>query len=122
MHYFDALSDDHNTLQKTVQVGNARRLFIVLIKGVAIARPRSVCSGKDYGQDGRWAKFTCRNLYFLLIKDLEIKAVLLDEILRDPENPTTDLLLELEVKSLRDTRDLLDKVGKILVASNFYPS
>ena len=49
--------------------------------------------------------------YICSFHDLEIKAVLLDEILRDPENPTNDLLLELEVKSLRDTRDLLEKVG-----------
>ena len=49
--------------------------------------------------------------YICSFEDLEIKAVLLDEILRDPENPGTDLILELEVKSLRDTRDLLEKVG-----------
>ena len=49
--------------------------------------------------------------YICSFHDLEIKAVLLDEILRDPENPTNDLLLELEVKSLRDSRDLLEKVG-----------
>ena len=49
--------------------------------------------------------------YICSFKDLEIKAVLLDEILRDPETPSKDLLLELEVKSLRDTRDLLEKVG-----------
>ena len=49
--------------------------------------------------------------YICAFQDLEIKAVLLDEILRDPENPTKELLLELEVKSLRDTRDLLEKVG-----------
>ena len=45
--------------------------------------------------------------------------MLLDEILRDPENPTTDLLLELEVKSLRDTRDLLDKVREIRLLSDY---
>ena len=49
--------------------------------------------------------------YICSFQDLEIKAVLLDEILRDPDNPSTELLLELEVKSLRDTRDLLEKVG-----------
>lgn len=48
------------------------------------------------------------NVYF---QDLEIRAVLLDEVLRDPENPITeDHILDLEVKSLRDTRDLLEKV------------
>ena len=49
--------------------------------------------------------------YICSFQDLEIKAVLLDEILRDPDNPNKDLILELEVKSLRDTRDLLEKVG-----------
>ena len=49
--------------------------------------------------------------YICSFNDLEIKAVLLDEVLLEPESPSTELLLELEVKSLRDTRDLLDKVG-----------
>lgn len=39
------------------------------------------------------------------------RAVLLDEILRDPDAPSDELVLDLEVKSLRDTRDLLEKVG-----------
>lgn len=49
--------------------------------------------------------------YICSFKDLEIRAALLDEILRDPENPIDDYILDLEVKSLRDTRDLLEKVG-----------
>ena len=44
-------------------------------------------------------------------QDLEIRAVLLDEILREPDSPSPDYVLDLEVKSLRDTRDLLEKVG-----------
>ena len=36
---------------------------------------------------------------------------MLDEILRDPDAPSDELVLDLEVKSLRDTRDLLEKVG-----------
>ena len=40
-----------------------------------------------------------------------LRAVLLDEILRDPDMPNDELVLDLEVKSLRDTRDLLEKVG-----------
>ena len=40
-----------------------------------------------------------------------LRAVLLDEILRDPDAPNDELVLDLEVKSLRDTRDLLEKVG-----------
>ncbi|PSN48259.1 WD repeat-containing protein 35, partial [Blattella germanica] len=43
--------------------------------------------------------------------DLEIRAVLLDEIMQNPDHPVAEHLLDLEVKSLRDTRDLLDKVG-----------
>jgi WD repeat-containing protein 35 len=42
---------------------------------------------------------------------LEIRAVLLDEVLRDPDTPNEDHILDLEVKSLRDTRDLLEKVS-----------
>ena len=51
--------------------------------------------------------------YICSFSDLEIRAVLLDEILRgeQPDNPSADLVLDLEVKSLRDTRDLLEKVG-----------
>ena len=51
--------------------------------------------------------------YICCFSDLEIRAVLLDEILRgeQPDNPSPDLVLDLEVKSLRDTRDLLEKVG-----------
>lgn len=49
--------------------------------------------------------------YICQFNDLQIKSVLLDEIMKDPENPTKDNMMELEIKSLRDTRDLLDKVG-----------
>jgi WD repeat-containing protein 35 len=44
-------------------------------------------------------------------QELEIRAVLLDEIMQNPEHPRAEHLLDLEVKSLRDTRDLLEKVG-----------
>ena len=37
--------------------------------------------------------------YICSFQDLEIKAVLLDEILQDPEYPNSELLLELEVKT-----------------------
>ena len=49
--------------------------------------------------------------YICQFSDLEIRAVLLDEILRagNPDNSAPDLVLDLEVKSLRDTRDLLNK-------------
>ncbi len=51
--------------------------------------------------------------YICSFRDLEIRAVLLDEVVRsqgqDQNNP--EHILDLEVKSLRDTRDLLEKVG-----------
>ncbi|XP_063406795.1 WD repeat-containing protein 35-like isoform X2 [Mytilus trossulus] len=49
--------------------------------------------------------------YICNFNDLQIKSVLLDEIMRDPENPTKESMAEMEIKSLRDTRDLLEKVG-----------
>ncbi|KAK6623541.1 hypothetical protein RUM43_009393 [Polyplax serrata] len=49
--------------------------------------------------------------YICWFKDLEIRGVLLDEIMKNPEKPSQEHLLELEVKSLRDTRELLEKVG-----------
>lgn len=49
--------------------------------------------------------------YICQFNDLQIKSVLLDEIMKDPENPTKDNMAEMEIKSLRDTRDLLEKVG-----------
>ncbi|XP_021346413.1 WD repeat-containing protein 35-like isoform X1 [Mizuhopecten yessoensis] len=49
--------------------------------------------------------------YICQFNDLTIKSVLLDEIMKDPENPTKDSMAEMEIKSLRDTRDLLEKVG-----------
>lgn len=49
--------------------------------------------------------------YICSFRELEIRAVLLDEIMQNPEHPTAEYLLDLEVKSLRDTRDLLEKVG-----------
>ncbi|XP_071111924.1 WD repeat-containing protein 35-like isoform X1 [Haliotis cracherodii] len=49
--------------------------------------------------------------YICQFNDLQIKSVLLDEIMKDPENPTKEEMVEMEIKSLRDTRDLLEKVG-----------
>ncbi|XP_049861684.1 WD repeat-containing protein 35 isoform X1 [Schistocerca gregaria] len=49
--------------------------------------------------------------YICSFQELEIRAVLLDEIMQNPERPTSENILDMEVKSLRDTRDLLDKVG-----------
>ena len=49
--------------------------------------------------------------YVCCFRDLEIRCVLLDELVRRPEEARPELLLDLEVKSLRDTRELLARVG-----------
>ncbi|XP_014288387.1 WD repeat-containing protein 35 [Halyomorpha halys] len=50
--------------------------------------------------------------YICCFKDLEIRTVLLDDIMSNPDVLTIeDHILDLEVKSLRDTRQLLEKVG-----------
>lgn len=47
-----------------------------------------------------------------LPQDLEIRAVLLDEIIQTNDKPSKEQhILDMEVKSLRDTRQLLEKVG-----------
>jgi len=43
--------------------------------------------------------------------DLQIKSVLLDEIMKDADNPSRENVIDMETKSLRDSRDLLEKVG-----------
>jgi WD repeat-containing protein 35 len=43
---------------------------------------------------------------------MTVKSVLMDEVMQDPENPSIqDHLLDLDIKSLRDTRSLLKSVG-----------
>ncbi|CAG9855118.1 unnamed protein product [Phyllotreta striolata] len=49
--------------------------------------------------------------YLCSFNDLEIKAVLLDEVMENPEKPDKDHIIKIDVKSLRDTRQLLEKVG-----------
>ena len=36
--------------------------------------------------------------YICSFNDLQIKSILLDEIMRDPENPNKENLLEMEIK------------------------
>lgn len=36
--------------------------------------------------------------YICQFNDLQIKSVLLDEIMKDPENPTKDNMAEMEIK------------------------
>lgn len=51
--------------------------------------------------------------YLCDFSDLEVKAVLLDDILKDPEEIKNiqEMIVEYEAKSLRDTRDLLTTVS-----------
>ncbi|XP_076333007.1 intraflagellar transport protein Oseg4 isoform X2 [Tachypleus tridentatus] len=56
--------------------------------------------------------------YMYAFVDLQVKAVLLDELMENPDNPALEYLISNEVKSLRDSKDLLEKVG-IVEASQF---
>ncbi|XP_006239947.1 WD repeat-containing protein 35 isoform X1 [Rattus norvegicus] len=49
--------------------------------------------------------------YICNFEDLEIKSVLLDEILKNPEHPSKDYIMNFEIRSLRDSRALIEKVG-----------
>ncbi|XP_014880657.1 WD repeat-containing protein 35-like [Poecilia latipinna] len=49
--------------------------------------------------------------YICNFEDLEIKSVLLDEIMKNPERPNKDNLFNFEIRSLRDSRALIEKVG-----------
>ena len=51
--------------------------------------------------------------YLCDFTDLEVKAVLLDDVLKDPEEIKNikDMFVEYEAKSLRETRDLLTTVS-----------
>lgn len=49
--------------------------------------------------------------YICSFKDLEIRCVMLDQLVQKPNEATSELVVDLEVKSLRDTKELLSKVG-----------
>ncbi|KAG8445687.1 hypothetical protein GDO86_010460 [Hymenochirus boettgeri] len=49
--------------------------------------------------------------YICSFEDLEIKSVILDELLKDPEHPNKDYVINFEIRSLRDSRALIEKVG-----------
>eukprot|EP01137_Pigoraptor_chileana_P013479 Opistho-2@67034 len=48
--------------------------------------------------------------YICHFEDLQIQTVLLDELMRTPDSPQKEHLVNYETKSLRDSRDLLEKV------------
>eukprot|EP01006_Ploeotia_vitrea_P054301 TRINITY_DN67870_c2_g4_i1.p1 TRINITY_DN67870_c2_g4~~TRINITY_DN67870_c2_g4_i1.p1 ORF type:complete len:1236 (-),score=168.86 TRINITY_DN67870_c2_g4_i1:194-3901(-) len=49
--------------------------------------------------------------YLCTFNKLKIRAVLLDEIMSEPDHPQKDFVLTFETKSLRDTRELLSSVS-----------
>jgi len=49
--------------------------------------------------------------YLASFKELEIKAVMLDDIMQQPDKPTTDMVVDFETKSLRDVREYIDSAG-----------
>mmetsp|Transcript_1346 Transcript_1346/g.3417 ORF Transcript_1346/g.3417 Transcript_1346/m.3417 type:complete len:1179 (-) Transcript_1346:299-3835(-) len=49
--------------------------------------------------------------YLCKFRDLTINTVLMDEIMAFPESPDLDFMVDFETKSLRDTRDIIGKVG-----------
>jgi len=49
--------------------------------------------------------------YLCRFTDLQIKAVMMDEIMASPDAPDKEMVLDFETKSLRDARDLVTNVG-----------
>ncbi|XP_069742568.1 WD repeat-containing protein 35 isoform X6 [Narcine bancroftii] len=49
--------------------------------------------------------------YICNFENLEIKSVLLDEILKEPSQPNKDYMINFEIRSLRDSRSLIETVG-----------
>ncbi|KAJ3193848.1 WD repeat-containing protein 35 [Irineochytrium annulatum] len=49
--------------------------------------------------------------YVCSFDNLQIKAILLDEIFKQPESPSKEYMLNIDSKSLRDTRNILGQVG-----------
>ena len=50
-----------------------------------------------------------------MYKELQTKAVMLDEIMQNPEQLDKDVMLEFETKSLRDARELLGNVERLKI-------
>lgn len=57
--------------------------------------------------------------YICQFSDLQIRAVLVDDVVRSPDAPRKDCILDFETKSLRDTRDILNKVSNLKDALNY---
>ena len=50
--------------------------------------------------------------YICQFNDLQIRSVLIDDVVRNSETPRKEAILDFETKSLRDTRDILEKVSR----------
>merc|ERR1719440_381845 len=48
--------------------------------------------------------------YICQFNDLQIRSVLIDDVVRNSETPRKEAILDFETMSLRDTRDILEKV------------
>jgi len=57
--------------------------------------------------------------YICSFSNLEIRAVLLDQLMREPETPSKEYLLKFETKSLREARELLEQGGSLAEATHF---
>jgi len=49
--------------------------------------------------------------YLSNFSDLQIQAIMLDDVMASPENPDRDMVLDFETKSLKDARELITNVG-----------
>ncbi|KAG8124302.1 hypothetical protein E2320_019640 [Naja naja] len=49
--------------------------------------------------------------YICNFEDLEIKSVLLDEILKNPEHPNKDCIIHFDIRSLRDAQAIVKEAG-----------
>lgn len=47
--------------------------------------------------------------YICQFRDLTVRTVLLDEIMPKPEQPAKNFVVDIEIKALRDAKDLLQK-------------
>lgn len=57
--------------------------------------------------------------------DLQVRSLCLDDLMQDPEQPVKESIVDVEIKSLRDTRVLLNQVGiedaAVFVEDNPHP-
>eukprot|EP00898_Chlorokybus_atmophyticus_P007515 jgi/Chlat1/7765/Chrsp66S07232 len=63
------------------------------------------------GDDGDPEEPVASSAYLCSFQNLEVKGVLMDEVMRTPDNPDKECVVEYEARSLRDTRHILQHVG-----------